>query len=206
MLFSGLPPEAVPAAVDALAAHPVTAANLPAETADEFAARWRERTGATVEIVRRLRLYRLERLEPPSPPPDGSARTARPDDLDLVSRWLRDFYVAVGDPPGGAPQAAADRVGGGLVTLWEDGGSPVAMAVRTRVAAGMSRIQFVWTPRRLRRRGYAGGATTAATLAALDDGARDVVLNTDLGNATSNALYRRLGYRPIEDRMELDIS
>jgi hypothetical protein len=35
---------------------------------------------------------------------------------------------------------------------------------------------------------------------ALDTGAVDVVLFTDLANPTSNALYQRLGYRPVEDR------
>jgi len=30
-----------------------------------------------------------------------------------------------------------------------------------------------------------------------------VLLYTDLANPTSNALYRRLGYRPVEDRILL---
>ncbi|WP_433793278.1 GNAT family N-acetyltransferase [Actinoplanes sp. CA-252034] len=47
---------------------------------------------------------------------------------------------------------------------------------------------------------------TAATRNALDAGASDVVLFTDLANPTSNALYPRLGYRPIEDRAVVDFS
>lgn len=39
--------------------------------------------------------------------------------------------------------------------------------------------------------------------AALDAGVTDVVLYTDLANPTSNALYQRLGYRPVEDRLVL---
>ena len=34
-------------------------------------------------------------------------------------------------------------------------------------------------------------------------GTPDVVLYTDLANPTSNALYRRIGYRPVEDRTVL---
>ena len=34
-----------------------------------------------------------------------------------------------------------------------------------------------------------------------EDGLREVVLYTDLANPTSNALYQRLGYRPVEDRV-----
>ena len=39
--------------------------------------------------------------------------------------------------------------------------------------------------------------------AALDAGVTHVVLYTDLANPTSNALYERLGYRPVEDRVVL---
>jgi len=34
-----------------------------------------------------------------------------------------------------------------------------------------------------------------------DRGAREVVLFTDVANRTSNDLYRRLGYVPVEDRL-----
>jgi predicted GNAT family acetyltransferase len=36
--------------------------------------------------------------------------------------------------------------------------------------------------------------------AARDAGAGQVLLFTDLANPTSNALYQRLGYQPVEDR------
>jgi len=36
-----------------------------------------------------------------------------------------------------------------------------------------------------------------------DAGVREVVLYTDLANPTSNALYQRLGYRPVTDRLVL---
>jgi hypothetical protein len=39
---------------------------------------------------------------------------------------------------------------------------------------------------------------------ALDDGATAVVLFTDLANPTSNSLYQRLGYRPVEDRVSVE--
>jgi predicted GNAT family acetyltransferase len=65
----------------------------------------------------------------------------------------------------------------------------------------MVRVGPVYTPPELRGRGYAGAATAAASQAALDVGVREVVLYTDLANPTSNALYQRLGYRPVEDRV-----
>jgi len=61
----------------------------------------------------------------------------------------------------------------------------------------------VHTPPERRRQGYAGAVATAVSQVALDDGADHVVLFTDLANPTSNALYQRLGYRPVEDRVAL---
>lgn len=52
----------------------------------------------------------------------------------------------------------------------------------------------------------AGGAKAAAEAAghaAQKAGAGEVVLFADLANPTSNSVYRRLGYRPVEDRTML---
>jgi hypothetical protein len=48
--------------------------------------------------------------------------------------------------------------------------------------------------------------TAAVSTAALDAGAREVVLYTDLANPTSNKLYERLGYAPVEDRVVLSFT
>jgi predicted GNAT family acetyltransferase len=61
----------------------------------------------------------------------------------------------------------------------------------------------VYTPPEHRQRGYAAGVTAACSQHALDCGAEHVVLFTDLANPTSNGVYRRLGYQPVEDRQVL---
>ena len=77
------------------------------------------------------------------------------------------------------------------------------MAWHSPVVAGMARVSSVYTPAAHRRRGYGAAVTAQATRAALDAGAAEVVLFTDLANPTSNAVYRRIGYRPVEDRIRL---
>ena len=96
-----------------------------------------------------------------------------------------------------------ERLGYGGLIVWAVGGVRVSIAGRTRAVAGMVRLGPVYTPQELRGRGYAGAATAAVSQAALDAGVREVVLYTDLANPTSNALYQRLGYRPVEDRVVL---
>ncbi|NEB79656.1 GNAT family N-acetyltransferase, partial [Streptomyces sp. SID14478] len=69
----------------------------------------------------------------------------------------------------------------------------------TRQVAGSVRVAPVYTPADLRGQGYGGAVTAAVSGAARAAGADEVVLFTDLANATSNALYQRLGYRPVRD-------
>jgi GNAT superfamily N-acetyltransferase len=185
----------------------VLGVNAGQEAADAFAAAWRDRTGDAVAVYRRMRLFRLGELIPPRPWPEGTARLAAGTERDLLARWFGAFAREVGDPPGqDHSKAAAGRLAYGGLTVWEAGGVPVSVAGRTRAAAGMVRVGPVYTPPELRGRGYAGAATAAVSQAALDAGLREVVLYTDLANPTSNALYRRLGYRPVEDRVVLSFT
>ncbi|WP_328464910.1 GNAT family N-acetyltransferase [Actinoplanes sp. NBC_00393] len=200
VMFTELPAEAVPAAVGALAGHPLSGANLLAGDVAAFTAGWQERTGVKASAGMRTRLFRLDRLISPDPAPTGGARPATEADRALLIDWLDTYHEYIGEQPPDLEAMVDARLESGGVTLWEDGGVPVALAIRSRPEAGMVRIQTVYTPAEHRRRGYGAGVTTAATQAALDAGATDVVLFTDLANPTSNALYPRLGYRPIEDR------
>jgi len=170
--------------------------------ADAFAAGWRERTGDTVTVHRRMRLFRLGELIRPVPGPEGSARLAAERDRALLAEWFDAFAREIGDPPRQDHEAVIDeRLSYGGITLWEVDGVPVSIAGLTRVVAGMVRVGAVYTPPAQRGRGYASAVTVAISQAALDAGVREVVLYTDLANPTSNALYQRLGYRPVEDRV-----
>ncbi|WP_017555922.1 GNAT family N-acetyltransferase [Nocardiopsis baichengensis] len=119
-------------------------------------------------------------------------------------RWCRRFCLDV------AEQASIDLIDSGSwdssrfadrhFTFWQTpDGTPVAMAAATPLVGGMVRIDPVYTPSRLRGRGYAGAATAQASRTALAAGAQEVVLFTDPANPTSNALYQRLGYHRIAD-------
>jgi predicted GNAT family acetyltransferase len=188
----------------AAAGRQVPGVNAGQEAADAFAAAWRDRTGDAVTVRLRMRLFRLGGLVPPRQAPAGAARLATRSDRDLLAGWFDAFAREIGDPPRHDYHAVADeRLGYGGIMVWEAGGAPVSVAVLTRVVAGMVRVGSVYTPPALRGRGYAGAVTAAISQAALDAGVREVVLYTDLANPTSNALYQRLGYRPVEDRVVL---
>ena len=191
---------AVPQLVELLAGRPLPGVNALAADAAEFAAAWRQVTGSRTEPGMRTRLYRLGELTPPDPGPPGAARVAGAGDRDLLLDWLTAFHRDIGEERGDLPEMVGEKLSYGGLTVWEVDGVPVSMAGATRPEAGMVRVLAVYTPPELRRRGYAGAVTAVVSRSALDAGARDVVLFTDLANPTSNALYQRLGYRPVEDR------
>lgn len=168
-----------------------------------FAAAWQERTGVAAEVLMHQRLFRLERLAMPDPLPEGSPRVATAADHDLVHAWFVAFEEEAGGVGGVSSRLIYDRIGYGGVLLWEVEGVPVALAGRTRIASGMTRIGPVYTPVEHRRRGYGAAVTAVLTRAALEAGAEHVVLFTDVANPTSNAIYQRLGYRPTNDRLVL---
>jgi predicted GNAT family acetyltransferase len=138
------------------------------------------------------------------PGPPGTARVATTADRGLLEAWLSAFFRQAADPAESVRAMVTDRLGYGGLTLWEVDGAAVALAGVLRPAAGVIRVAPVYTPPACRRRGYARAVTVAVSQAAIDAGANDVVLFTDLANPASNALYQRLGYQPLEDRVVLE--
>ncbi len=195
----------VPAAVAlarALAARARTVSGVNADPggAEAFARAWHELTGDTAELHMRSRLFQLGGLRWPDPRPPGQARVAERDDRSLLIAWSEAFHREAQSGPEDLESMVDDRLSYRGLSLWEDAGQPVSMAGLTRMAAGQVRVGPVYTPPRLRGKGYAGGVTCTVSQAARDAGADRVLLFTDLANPTSNALYQRLGYQPLEDR------
>jgi len=191
---------AMPELAALLAGRPLPGVNALVADAEVFATAWQRQTDAALKPWRQSRLFRLDVLTSPSPYPPGQARVARAADRDLLLTWMAAFQTEIGEGDHPTEDLVDDKILYGGLTLWEVDGVPVSMAGASRLAAGMVRVMAVYTPPDQRGRGYAGAVTTVVSQAALDAGANDVVLFTDLANPTSNALYQRLGYRPIEDR------
>jgi predicted GNAT family acetyltransferase len=207
LLTPGTPRSARELAVE-LAAR--TAGRLPgvrgdSEAAHAFAESWRDRTGAVPHTDRELRMYRLGTLVP-RPVPPGRARVAGLADRDLLLRWQERFAEDVGEPTPSGARSVDDALAYGGRTLWEVDGEPVAMAGSTAPEDGAIRIVGVYTPDELRGRGYAGAVTAAVSRAALESGARDVMLGADRANPISTGLYQRLGYVPVCDHASISFA
>jgi len=129
----------------------------------------------------------------------------QPLDDDLPAAFMVDADEQASRSAGSSAHEAPEpdelrrRIEAGQVFVWEVDGAPVHVTAATAPAYDVSRIGPVYTPREHRGHGYGSAVTHAASRKALDDGATEVLLFTDLSNPTSNSIYQRLGYRPIAD-------
>ena len=209
LLLTAVPVDVAADLATVLADRPLRGVNGYQEAAEAFAAAWRAgAVGGRAAVHRRMRLYRLGELTWPAPAPDGAPRVAADSDIPLLTGWFTAFAAEVHDPDAGEDHAAAvrDRLSHGGVTVWEAGGEPVSIAGVSPPVAGMLRVGPVYTPPEFRGHGYASAVTAAVSLRAREAGAAEILLYTDLANPTSNSIYQRIGYRPVEDRLVLAFS
>lgn len=205
-----MPPDAVPLLARDVADvyDELPAALGPVGVVRAFGDAWSQLRGVSAMPGARQRIHILDHVMPPARMAPGTMRPAGPADVPLVARWLESFVRDSGLSDPGDPLEHAHRLCGGergnhLLALWVNE-EPVSMAgfpARTRHGV---RIGYVYTPDEHRRRGYATALVAQLSGHALDLGFSHCVLYTDLANPTSNKIYREVGYRPLQDVMDVE--
>jgi GNAT superfamily N-acetyltransferase len=112
-------------------------------------------------------VFALRQVESVRAPP-GSPRAAGPSDGAIIGRWLADFAAeALPDEPRDEErmhQALARRLSGegpGAYWVWEWAGEPMSLSGHGNPTGSGIRIGPVYTPKRLRGRGYASALVAA---------------------------------------------
>lgn len=175
---------------------------------ETFVGAWTSENDLDATRVVRHGIYELRGvLSTPAAP--GRVRPATPRDRDLVVRWATAFAdEALPDQSEGAPgtrwvEARLDATEASGIWLWEDRGAPVSMSGYGGETPNGIRIGPVYTPPEVRGRGYATTLVAEQSRWLLDAGRSFCFLYTDLDNPTSNALYRRIGYRMVAESAEV---
>lgn len=180
----------------------LTSAIGPAAAASTFAGAWASACATPAAPLEGQRLYRCDavRTNGRDPAPGGLAREATPDDADLLVDWCDSFARDTGGSLGGDTRTLVDGIVAARTGwVWEHDGEPVAMLRATVPAHGVSRVGIVYTPPPHRRRGHAEALVADITGRLLCSGVDAAVLFTQLSNPTSNAIYQRVGYEPVDE-------
>lgn len=194
-------PRAVLAIVDAIAEARVTlpGVNGDAATAASFAGQWSERCKSAATPFAGTRLYELLGLGE-VPRTEGHLRQAGLRDRSLMILWTRAFQDEIGESAIGTELRVERALAAGQLWLWDQDGETSSMAVGREPAQGVVRLSGVYTPPEKRNHGYAAACVHALSKQLLDRGHR-CILYTDLGNPTSNSIYRRIGYKAVAESL-----
>jgi uncharacterized protein len=192
----------VSAIVDAIAEAGVTlpGVNGDAATAASFAGQWSERSKSAAVPFQGTRLYELLELgEVPrteSHLQQGHLRQAGPGDRSLMILWTRAFQDEIGESANDTELRVDRALAAGQIWVWAQGGETTSMAVGREPTQGVVRLSGVYTPPEKRKHGFAAACVHALSKHLRDHGYR-CILYTDLGNPTSNSIYRRIGYKAV---------
>ncbi|MFV2001193.1 MAG: GNAT family N-acetyltransferase [Acidimicrobiia bacterium] len=174
-------------------------------TVQMFANRWRAVTGDGVNVLMDQGVFSLETVVPP-PRPEGQSRRATVADADLVVTWLVEFGREAMPHEGNdrerlkdivAKRVSVDSLSG--FWLWQVAGLPVSMSGHSGPTRSGIRVGPVYTRPEHRGKGFATALVADQSSALLASGYRFCFLYTDLANATSNEIYKRIGYEQVAE-------
>jgi predicted GNAT family acetyltransferase len=168
-----------------------------APTASAFAGCWTEQVKVAAIVSDAQRLYALGQLVQSDGVP-GRLRRAELYERDMVVEWVSAFQAETGAPGGEVAPAVDSALSAGRLFLWDDDG-PRCLARATEALGGISRIGIVFTAPRWRRRGYATACVGALCEWVRTEQGANSVLYAQLGNASSNSVYRSLGFEGVSE-------
>jgi len=201
IVFTGGPRDAVLALADWLEAQgrrPV-AAVAPEEAAEGLLARWPGRRGLETTF------YQIDTPPEPATVP-GHLRLARSDETDLLTGWVAAFNLEAGLPHEPKPRTLVDaKFAARHLFVWDDTG-PRALAALAGPTPRAVRINSVYTPEAYRGRGYASAAVATLARQELAAGRAMVTLFADRALPHTNRMYRTIGFQPVSDFADLELS
>lgn len=174
----------------------------PARESETFASIWSRLSGARATLGMGQKIYKIEKVT--VPPTTGALRLAEPAETDLIAQWLVEFGNESLPPPERKSfeerkPHAVRAIENKLAYVWIVDEKPVSMAHIGRPTENGISVSGVYTPKHLRKRGYASAVVAHLSQKMLDAGKKFCVLYTDLANPTSNKIYQDVGYREVSD-------
>ncbi|PGK35322.1 GNAT family N-acetyltransferase [Bacillus anthracis] len=132
---------------------------------------------------------------------DGIFREVSSDELTIIEQWIYQFCEDVNLPTTKeeAKQTAHTLLINHRLFGLEVNGKLVSVAAKTRPTKNNITVNFVYTPKEARKKGYASNCVATLSQRMLDEGYKTTTLYTDLANPTSNKIYQEIGYEQIAE-------
>ncbi|MEB9503624.1 GNAT family N-acetyltransferase [Bacillus anthracis] len=134
---------------------------------------------------------------------DEVFREVNSDELTLIEQWIYQFCEDVNLPTTKeeAKQTAHTLITNHRLFGLEVDGKLVSVAAKTRPTKNNITVNFVYTPKEERKKGYVSNCVAALSQRMLDEGYKTTTLYTDLANPTSNKIYQEIGYEQIAESL-----
>lgn len=170
--------------------------------ATDFAEQWTAQTHQSWKVDFNQLIYRLDKLENISSP-SGQLRLATMRELELLSPWIAAFLEEALNKKDEieAKMLTIRNIENQKLYVWEDK-EIVSMASLTRPTQHGIMVSYVYTPPKYRGKGYASAVVSELSALALKT-YDFCALYTDLANPTSNKIYTRMGYCPIQESQQI---
>ncbi len=164
-----------------------------------------ERAGQDFKGLMTQGIYRCREVIMPKVPKGVVFRKAELSDLETISKWAEEFHqeAVPHDPPISGIEFAKIKIDGDQIYVLENAGRLVSMAAWSRDIESSCSVNFVYTPKNLRKLGYASIVTAKLSQHFLEKGRSETNLYTDMTNPTSNKIYQNIGYEFVCNSVHL---
>ena len=163
---------------------------------------WRKYNECDIKLEMNMRVYELREVNK-DVIEEGILRLATNEDLEFVAQGMYEFQIDTGldikPDKEKCYSDVRDRIPKNSIFLWEVEGQVVSMAAKARPTQNGATVNFVYTPKELRGKGYATSCVASLSQHLLDSDYKFCSLFTDLANPTSNSIYMKIGYKSVGD-------
>lgn len=124
----------------------------------------------------------------------------------MVTPWMVAFHQEARTGSALDPaRTAREDVASQRLFVWNNRAAVSMATWAGRTDRGV-RIGIAYTPPEHRGRGHASACVSALTQRLLDEGIEFCCINADLVNPTTHKIYPIIGYRPVADISNIDLS
>ncbi len=163
--------------------------------------------GRKIKVNMTQGIYRCRKVKLPRTANYLHFRQAELSDVPAIGPWVEQFHkeAVPHDPPVNGAQHAESKIKGECFYVLEKDGTLLSMAGLSRDIGTSCSVNFVYTPKDLRKNGYASVVTARLTQHLLDRGRTETNLYADATNPTSNKIYQDIGYEFVCDSIHYGI-